>query len=139
MAAIPRAREFVLRDKRRSVQRQVDDICGAYWDTDDDAVIVPQVRARLEETFCLTIHLSDEQFRELLSSSPAEPIATLVAKKLLDRDPPDTKPAWTAPWLPGFPEVAIEQRQANASSSGRIIDGSAPHDNAAPPSSSSQT
>lgn len=116
MAATPRAREFVLGEKQRAIQGQVDAICQAYWEADDDAVIVPAIRARLEAAFGITIHLNDQQFLELLGAAPAEPIATLVAKKLLDAAPPTTKPAWSEPWGRGFPQIAIEQEQAQAAS-----------------------
>ncbi|SEG64343.1 hypothetical protein SAMN04488144_13210 [Methylobacterium sp. 190mf] len=116
MVAMRRAHEFVLRDKKRSLQRQVDEICRAYFDAEDDAVAVPAIRMRLERDFDLAIHLDDQQMHELLGTLPAEALATLVAKKLLDRDPPDTKPAWCAPWGRGFPQIEIEHEQAQAAS-----------------------
>ncbi|TXN82694.1 hypothetical protein [Methylobacterium sp. WL8] len=77
-------------------------------------MLVPANHARLEVAFSIMIDLDDQQFHEVLDAISAELIATLVAKKLLDCDPPTTKPASTEPLGRGFPQIAIEQEQAPA-------------------------
>lgn len=119
--SVARAREFVLRDKRRTIQDEVDRICRLYWEAPDEIdgkALSDEIKAGLETAFAMTIHLGAEEFEEQLCGavppSGFETVGTLVAKKLLDRAPPSTKPAWAEPWGRGFGCLDLEQERERA-------------------------
>lgn len=116
-----RARENDLSDKRRIIQSEVDRICRPYWDAPDDVdgkILAREIKTALEATYGMTIYLGAEEFEEQLSSamepSGFEVVGTLIAKKLLDRAPPTTKPAWAEPWGRGFGCLDLEQAREQA-------------------------
>lgn len=118
---VARPREFVLQDKRRTIQAEVDRICRPYWDTPDgtdSAVMSGEIKAALEAAYGMAIHLDTEEFEEQLCGamepSGFEAVGTLVAKKLLDGDPPATKSTWEEPWGRGFGCLDLEQGREQA-------------------------
>ncbi|KQT96084.1 hypothetical protein ASG60_20605 [Methylobacterium sp. Leaf469] len=113
---VARAREFVLRDKRKTIQVEVDRICRPYWDAPDGtdgAVLSGAIKAALEAAYEITVYLDADEFEEQLCGamepSGFEAVGTLVAKKLLDHAPPPTKPPWQEPWGRGFGCLDLEQ------------------------------
>lgn len=108
MATPPRARESALREKQRAVQGQFHAIRRAYWQADDDAAIVPAIRAQVEAAFSITTHLDDQQFHELLGAASAEPIAAFVdmSSSIATRLRP-------SPLGPGRGSVAFRRARSN--------------------------
>lgn len=118
---VARAREFVLRDKRRTIQAEVDRICRPYWDAPDGTdgtVLSDEIKAALEATYGMTFYLHADEFEEQLCGamepSGFEAVGELVAKKLLDQAPPATKPTWEEPWRRGFGCLDLEQEREQA-------------------------
>ncbi len=95
---MPRARVFVLRDKQKEVYPQVAPIFERFVDSEDR----DDMNTRLERAKDEIIALFDIEFTEAeLTNHITESgyhLAALVAHKLLDKDIPDTKPEWFAPW-----------------------------------------
>lgn len=115
---VARAREFVLRDKRRTIQAEVDRVCRLYWEAPDEIdgkALSDEIKSDLETAFAMTIHLDAEEFEEQLCGavppSGFETVGTLIAKKLLDRAPPSTSPRWAEPWGRGFGCLDLEQER----------------------------
>lgn len=119
--SVSRAREFVLQYKRSTIQAEVDRICRLYWEAPDEIggrVLSSEIKSGIEAAFAMTIHLDAEEFEEQLCGamppSGFETVGTLIAKKLLDRAPPSTKPAWAEPWGRGFGCLDLEQERERA-------------------------
>lgn len=118
---VARAREFVLRGRRRTIQVEVDRICRPYWNAPDGTngtVLSGEIRAALEAAYGMTVYLDDDEFEEQLcgamEASGFEAVGTLIAKKLLDHAPPATRPTGEEPWGRGFGCLDLEQGREQA-------------------------
>jgi hypothetical protein len=123
---IRRAREFVLNDKCRAIQKEVNRICGRYWDASDEENIdsvAREIMVQIEKHFDLKIYLDSPEFHEQLvgaiEPSGFETVGTLVAKKLLDHDSPKTRSDWTERWGRGFGCLDLEQKREQKAKAGQ--------------------
>lgn len=97
-----RARVFVLRDKQNEVLPACKELIDLHLpDTggdDDDSPHDPSAVAKLhrEVERVFEVMIGDDEFEEVFSSDLA--LSGLIARRLLDRNPPDTIPPWNAPW-----------------------------------------
>ena len=65
-------------------------------DTEDRNTRLERARGELYALF-KTIEFSEAELDEHISETEYQ-LAALVARKLLDKEVPDTKPEWFAPW-----------------------------------------
>jgi hypothetical protein len=98
---MPRARVFVLREKQSQVLSSLKDLHSRFLqlefenDADDyDPLAVQELAQELSSMF--GIELKSNCIKEHVGSDLE--IAGLIARKLLDKNPPDTIPPWTSPW-----------------------------------------
>ncbi len=96
---MPRARVLVFREKQLEVLPRVQPLFARWLDsedTDDRSTRLKQAREDITLLFA-DIEFSEEELDDNISESDYH-LAALIAHKLLDKDVPDTKPAWFAPW-----------------------------------------
>jgi hypothetical protein len=93
-----RARVFVLREKQNEVLSKVKEIFEQYLDRDEqnDPLNLDKTKKELEDAFQIKFDDGDDLPDQLGESDYH--VAALVARKMLDKNPPDTKPPWFSPW-----------------------------------------
>lgn len=96
---MPRARVFVLREKQMEVLPKIEPVFTRWLDSEDTEDRNSRLERARDELYALfkSIEFSEAELDIHISESKYG-LAALIARKLLDKDVPDTKPEWFAPW-----------------------------------------